>query len=96
VNFQSQDSYDVVKDGRFVGRIRITIYPGQDEVTFPLRQTFEEWRHTNQREVSMSELTICMRLVKFIFTDGSYTRIFDASGVPMEHLNRIPRFHPAY
>lgn len=96
MNFVSQDSYDVVKDGRFVGRIRVNLYPGQDEVVFALRQTFEEWRSTGDREVSLSEMTLQMRLVKFIFIDGSCRRIFDASGVPMDALNRIAFFQPAY
>jgi hypothetical protein len=105
MKFTSQDSYDVIKDGRFLGRMNILIRdPDQKYFQFELRQTFADYwrdfdRNSVEETVSIWKNRIEMPLVKFYFCEGDdviYRRIFDASGVPVEALYRVACFQPAY
>jgi hypothetical protein len=88
--YPSQDSYDVLKDGRFVGRIKIVVPNEMYSVRFAVRQTFEEWRMAGEPFP-----VIEMPLHKFMFM-GTLRRVFDAEGVPMSALYRVDCFQPAY
>jgi hypothetical protein len=92
-NFHTQDSYDVVKNGRFIGRMNVAVPYESKSMRFEVQLTFNEWReHGDVQPFNIVE----MPLVAFVFTDGSLKRIFDASGVPIESLYRVRCFKPAY
>jgi hypothetical protein len=59
---------------------------------FELCQTFFDVHNPTNNRIERIE----MPLVKFVFTDGSVSRIFDATNVPITSLHQVSLFRPAY
>lgn len=91
-------SYDVVREGRFVGRMHgVVIDIGQHWVRFPLQRYFDYsyYDESPTRSIYYEDI-IELEMQDIWFKNDAYVKFFDATHIPMDTLCRVTNFEKAY